>query len=142
MQNNVRHRENLHPNNATPNPVEQNARKFHHLANLAGIVEVKTMITAAKLAGDSTMVESLKDKNEITEAQCNILKGEKKRKLWQQTKELRVTILVTAFAALMQYAIHCNLGQMVPFSDLICFIKRMAAVNDQCQFTRLATGSR
>ncbi|KAI9371095.1 hypothetical protein BJX61DRAFT_548546 [Aspergillus egyptiacus] len=82
----------------TPLELEDDVRKFHRRVELEDVVDVELLVKGALIARDEANVESCS----LSNPQKLAIKSEKSLGLFQQTKELKTTILTTACAAIIQ----------------------------------------
>jgi hypothetical protein len=78
--------------------LQEDVRKFHSRHKLENVVDVDVLIKGALIAQYPTYV---RDPN-VTELERNAINAEARSKIFQQTKEMNVTILTTACAAIIQ----------------------------------------
>ncbi|KAI9792520.1 MAG: hypothetical protein M1816_002040 [Peltula sp. TS41687] len=82
--------------------LESDVRDFHIRHELRGTVDVEVLIRGARVARDPRNNTSGETVPGMTAVEAAALKREKESGFLQQTKELKVTILTTAFAAIVQ----------------------------------------
>ncbi|PYH93161.1 MFS transporter [Aspergillus ellipticus CBS 707.79] len=84
--------------NRMPDELEKDVRGFHKRVDLQDVVDVNLLIRGARIAQEPTNLAILG----ITLAEQNALKAEKHSGFFQQTKDLKITILTAACAAITQ----------------------------------------
>ncbi|KAE8383105.1 MFS transporter [Aspergillus bertholletiae] len=82
----------------TPNELKHDVREFHKRNSLNGVVDVELLIRGACIAQDPDNLYTI----DLTPAEFKALKDEKVSGFLQQSKDLKVTILATACAAITQ----------------------------------------
>ncbi|KAL3455338.1 hypothetical protein BJX64DRAFT_297732 [Aspergillus heterothallicus] len=95
-----------HPERRNANPLrdrtavelEADVRKFHETHKLAGVVDVELLVKGALIARDRVYINICA----LTAPEKLALVSEEKLGFFQQTKELKVSILMTACAAVIQ----------------------------------------
>lgn len=87
--------------NRTPSELDQDVTAFYERVGLGNAVDLGTLIRGARIARDP---RNLSDRGVpgITPAELNAIKQEAKSNFFQQTKQLKVTIMTTACAAIIQ----------------------------------------
>jgi hypothetical protein len=73
-------------------------RDFHERQKLGKVVDVELLVKAALIARDPIYIRIC----DLTEPEKNALESEETLGFFQQTKELKVSILTTACAAIIQ----------------------------------------
>ncbi|KAF9892110.1 hypothetical protein FE257_002516 [Aspergillus nanangensis] len=82
----------------TPEELEDDVTKFHHRNQLEDAVDVALLIKGARIAQDPRNLSVC----QLTSAEKKAIETERKLGFFQQTKDLKVTILTTACAAIIQ----------------------------------------
>jgi hypothetical protein len=82
-----------------PDELEDDVRNFHKRVKLEGVVDVELLIRGARIAQD---LENFENVPNITLAEKKAIMDERKGGFLQQSKDLKVTILTTACAAITQ----------------------------------------
>lgn len=73
--------------------------KFYDRNNLKDVVDLELLVKGARIAQEPDNLYTLS----LTPAEFKAIKDEKESGFWQQSKDLKVTILTTACAAITQY---------------------------------------
>ncbi|KAL2844547.1 MFS transporter [Aspergillus pseudoustus] len=95
------HTERRNPNpltERTASELEGDVREFHRRQELGDVVDVELLVKGALISRDEIYIEICN----LTEPERRALKSEAKLGFFQQTKELKVSILTTACAAIIQ----------------------------------------
>ncbi|KAF7164621.1 hypothetical protein CNMCM5623_009078 [Aspergillus felis] len=82
----------------TPGELKEDVRKFHRDHKLGPVVDLEVLIKGALIAQDATNIETC----DLTAPEKLAIQSEAQSGFFQQTKELKVTILTTACAAVIQ----------------------------------------
>ncbi|KAL3494904.1 major facilitator superfamily domain-containing protein [Aspergillus germanicus] len=82
----------------TASELEQDVRDFHERQKLSKVVDVELLVKGALIARDPIYIRIC----DLTEPEKNALESEETLGFFQQTKELKVSILTTACAAIIQ----------------------------------------
>ncbi|KAE8360789.1 hypothetical protein BDV27DRAFT_167456 [Aspergillus caelatus] len=82
----------------TPDELEDDVRKFYDRNHLQDVIDVELLIKGARIAQEPDNLYTL----DLTPAEFKAIKDEKESGFWQQSKDLKVTILTTACAAITQ----------------------------------------
>ncbi|KAL4747487.1 hypothetical protein BDW72DRAFT_209619 [Aspergillus terricola var. indicus] len=82
----------------TASELEQDVRDFHRRKELSSVVDVELLVKAALIARDRIYMQICS----LTEPEKRALESEEKLGFFQQTKELKVSIMTTACAAIIQ----------------------------------------
>ncbi|OGM51380.1 MFS transporter [Aspergillus bombycis] len=82
----------------TPDELEEDVRKFYDRNHLQDVIDVELLVKGARIAQEPDNLYTL----ELTPAEFKAIKDEKESGFWQQSKDLKVTILTTACAAITQ----------------------------------------
>ncbi|KAE8136097.1 hypothetical protein BDV38DRAFT_272369 [Aspergillus pseudotamarii] len=82
----------------TPDELEDDVRKFYDRNHLQDVIDVELLIRGARIAQEPDNLYTL----DLTAAEFKAIKDEKESGFWQQSKDLKVTILTTACAAITQ----------------------------------------
>lgn len=84
-----------------PHELDQDVENFHRRQKLAVVVDLRTLIRGARIAQNpgNARMETVPG---LTKAEESALDQEKSSNFFQQTKQLKVTILTTACAAIIQ----------------------------------------
>ncbi|KAE8386827.1 MFS transporter [Aspergillus alliaceus] len=82
----------------TPDELEDDVRRFHNRVGLEHVVNLEVLIKGARIAQDRDSREILG----LTGAEKKAIDDEEESGFFQQSKELKVTILTTACAAITQ----------------------------------------
>ncbi|GMG04615.1 unnamed protein product [Aspergillus oryzae var. brunneus] len=83
----------------TPEELEDDVHKFYDRNNLKDVVDLELLVKGARIAQEPDNLYTLS----LTPAEFKAIKDEKESGFWQQSKDLKVTILTTACAAITQY---------------------------------------
>lgn len=104
---------------------------------LENVVDKEVFLRGARLAQNPNNRLGIPG---LTKVEKDALRLELNSSLFQQTKDLKVTILVTACAAITQLVQYLllNLFLLFMFTDPT---KRLAAIVDKCELTSLAEGT-
>ena len=81
-----------------PDELERDVRGFHDRVELEDVVDVDLLIRGARIAQNPTNLAI----PGLTKAEKKALLAEKNSEFFQQSKDLKVTILTTACAAITQ----------------------------------------
>ncbi|KAJ0423941.1 major facilitator superfamily domain-containing protein [Aspergillus carlsbadensis] len=93
------HRQNPNPlTERTASELEQDVRDFHERQELGKVVDVQLLVKGALIARDPIYIQIC----DLTEPERRALESEETLGFFQQTKELKVSILTTACAAIIQ----------------------------------------
>ena len=79
--------------------MDEDVRDFHKRVGLGSSVDVNILVRGARAARDPHLVDAIPGISEVERA---VLKNERQWGFRQQTEELKVAILVTAFSAIIQ----------------------------------------
>ncbi|KAE8336673.1 hypothetical protein BDV24DRAFT_178338 [Aspergillus arachidicola] len=82
----------------TPEELEDDVHKFYVRNHLEDVVALELLVKGARIAQEPDNLYTLS----LTSAEFKAIKDEKESGFWQQSKDLKVTILTTACAAITQ----------------------------------------
>ncbi|KAB8275623.1 hypothetical protein BDV30DRAFT_225046 [Aspergillus minisclerotigenes] len=82
----------------TPEELEDDVHKFYDRNHLKDVVDLELLVKGARIAQEPDNLYTLS----LTPAEFKAIKDEKESGFWQQSKDLKVTILTTACAAITQ----------------------------------------
>lgn len=87
--------------NRTPDELDQDVEKFHERQELGNTVDLSTLVKGARIARDPRNLSEHAVPG-ITPAERSAIERERESNFFQQSKPLKVTILTTACAAVIQ----------------------------------------
>ena len=79
--------------------LEEDIRKFHKEESLADLVDLAVLIRGGLLARDE---EGFIAEHALSEPEANALNHEKKARIWEESKELRIILLTCIVASVVQ----------------------------------------
>ena len=82
----------------TPDELDDDVKAFYERVGLGNTIDLDTLIRGARIARNLSQPAV----PGITSAEINAIKEESKSNFFQQTKQLKVTIMTTACAAIIQ----------------------------------------
>lgn len=85
----------------TPDELDDDVKAFYERVGLGNTIDLDTLIRGARIARDPRNLSQPAVPG-ITSAEINAIKEESKSNFFQQTKQLKVTIMTTACAAIIQ----------------------------------------
>ncbi|KAI9854474.1 MAG: hypothetical protein M1813_000990 [Trichoglossum hirsutum] len=83
----------------TPDELNDSVERFHDRHGLASVVSLDVLKRGARVAQDPSLYRTIEG---ITPPELDALQREKALSFMQQTRELKVTIMTTACAAIVQ----------------------------------------